>query len=251
MRTRHIERPVPWLVLAGWSVAAVVSAAQPGVNLDQRYPKGTITSESVAERALIDAEAAQKALDAQYRAESARCARVFLATHCQNEARRAHTIDQEKVRRVEVEAHDLQRQLAAQQRASRRDEEQAQQRKEEAERPEKERQGQNAAQKRVDQTQERAQDALRQQAQSAASRDRFEKRNVEHESEQAKRADVQIRNSPENARRYKEKQARAKAYAADRARERDENQKVRAERERKRKAQVAQEESDPAVEPKR
>ncbi len=241
-----------WLGILSWVAACAAASAEapaargiaepPLIDLDQRYPKGAISSASIAKRALADVAEVTRAIDAQYEAERTRCAHVFLATQCQDNARRAHTLGQTKAHRVEVEAHDLQRHLAANQRESRRDIDREQQRSEDAARPEKERLAQDAAQKRTDGAEQRRKDALLQQAQAPAARERFEKRNADYDRDQAKQADVKIRSSAENTRRYQDKQARAKTYAADRARERDENQKARAERERERqlKTQTAQ-----------
>jgi len=223
--------------------AGAAIAAQPVVDLDHRYPKGSIVSAAIAERALAEAASATQAVDARYEAERKRCSQVFLSTQCQDSARRAHSLGRAQAQRVEVEAHDLQRRLAAQQRESSRQIDQARQRRDDAERPEKERLAQSAAQKRIDGAGQRRLEAERQQAQGPAARQQFERRNSEHDLEQAKRAEVQIRSSAENTRRYKDKQAQAKSYAANRAREREENQKVRAQRERERqqKTQTAQE----------
>jgi colicin import membrane protein len=244
-----VQRQTAWVGLAGWFLGMAVYAAQPPVDLDQRYPAGSITTASVAEQALADAATTRQAVDARYKAESARCAHVFLATECQDRAHRAHTAGQTKAHRVEVEAHDLQRKLAAQQRESERNAQQAMWQQQEAERPEKEHQAQKAAQQRADRAKDHAQDALRQQAQAPSNRDRYEQRNAQHEQDNARRASVELRNVAENERRFQDKQTQAKAYAISRAREREENRKAREDRERKRKAQMPQETTDAAPEP--
>ena len=236
MRARTTWR-WPWRGLAGGLLGVGVCAAQPSIDLDKLYPAGSIKTATLAEQALADAAAAQQAIDAHYKAETARCARVFLATECQDKARRAHTTGQTQIHRVELEAHDLQRKLAAQQRESERTAQEAQWRQQEAERPEKEHEARKAAQQRADEAQVRAQDALRQEAEAPANRERYEQRNTQHDQDEAKRASVQLRNVAENERHFQQKQAQAKAYAATRAREREENQKAREERERKRKAE--------------
>jgi hypothetical protein len=240
VRTGLTQPNFEWLALLGWVVASTAWAAPPGPDLDQSYPKGSIATSSAAEQALADAAAAAKASDAQYAAESARCAHVILKTECQNNAKREHTLAQNKVHRVELEAHDLQRALAAQQRAAQRQAEQAQRQKEDAERPEKERQAHVAAQKRSDDSQQRAQDALRQQAQAPTNREHYEQRNAQHDRDEADRASAQQRNVAENERQFQEKQERAKAYAVSRAHEREQSEKARAERERKRAEQMTQ-----------
>jgi hypothetical protein len=249
VRIWKVQPRKAWLGLAGWAIGTGLCAAQPPVNLDQRYPAGSITTPALAEQALADAAATRQTIDARYKAESARCTKVILATECQNKARREHTLGQSQAHRVEVEAHDLQRKLAAQERASQRDSQQQVRQQQEAEQPEKERSSQKAAQQRADRAQDHAQDALRQQAQAPANRQRYEQRNAQHDQEEAKGASVKLRDVAENERRYQDKQARAKTYAADRAREREENQKARDERERKRKAQMAQDGADFAPDP--
>jgi colicin import membrane protein len=241
-----VRPPRGWLALAQCALAGLASAAPPTLNLDQRYPAGSISSQASAERALLDADATQRDIDTRYKEERARCAHVVLVNECQDKARRAHTQGQNAVHRVQVEAHDLQRKLAAQQRAQQRDAQQAQQQRDDAARPEKERAAEQAAQHRADQAEERAQEALKQQTQAPSNREKYDERNTQHDRDVAQRSSVQIRDSPENARRYQEKQDQAKSYAATRAREREQSQRERAERERKRKAQMARDAAEPA-----
>jgi len=229
------------LGLTGWALGASALAAPNVPDLDKRYPAGSIDTGARAEQALADVAALRQSIEAAYKAESTRCAHVFLATECQNNAHRARALGETQAHRVEVEAHDLQRKLAAQQRATQRDAQQVQQQQEEAKRPEKEREAQKSAQQRADRAAQEAQDALRQQAQAPANRERYEQRNVQHDQDETQRANVLLRNVADNERRYAEKQAQSKAYAASRAREREENQKAREERERKRKAEAAAE----------
>jgi hypothetical protein len=240
MKTRYIQCREAWLALAACLLGSGVSAMQPQppVDLDRRYPAGSIATAALAEQALSDVAAVRQAVDARFQAESARCVHVFLANECQDKARRAHTLGQMQAHRVEVEAHDLQRKLAAQQRAQDRDAQHEQLHQQELQRPEKERQAQNAAQERVDRSKEHALDAQRQQAQAPANRERYEQRNAQHDKDETQRASVQLRNVAANERRYQNKQAQAKEYAATRAREREENRKAREERERKRKAEM-------------
>jgi hypothetical protein len=243
-----MQRRWAWLGLAGWALGAGVLAEQTALDLDKLYPAGSIDTAAQAEQALADAGALRQSVEAKYKSESARCAHVFLATECQNKARRAHMLGETQAHRVEVEAHDLQRKLAAQQRATQRDAQQQQWQQEEAQRPEKEREAQRSAQQRVDKAAQDEQDRLRQQEQAPANRERYQQRNAQHEKDEAKHTNDLARDAPQNERRYADKQAQAKAYAATRVRERAENQKAREERQRKRKAQAeaAGETTEPA-----
>jgi colicin import membrane protein len=240
-----------WFSFGVWALSAGAFAAQTTVNLDKRYPAGSIDTAERAEQALSDAAVLRQSIDAQYKAESARCARVFLATECHDKARRAHTLGETQAHRVEVEAHDLQRKLAAQERATQRSAQRAQWQQEEVKRPEKEREAQKSARQRTDKAAQDAQGAAKQQAQAPANRERYEQRNAEHDQDEAKRANVLLRNVAQNERHYADKQAQAKAYAAARARERVENQKAREERERKRKAEYPDDTTEPPADPKK
>jgi hypothetical protein len=244
-----VRRRWAWLAVAGSVLGCAALAAQSAINLDKRYPPGSIDSAARAEQALADAATLRQAAEAQYKAETARCVHVFLATECQDKARRAHTLGETQAHRVEVEAHDLQRKLAAQQRATQRDAQQVQQQLEDARRPEKEREAHKAARQRADKAAQDEQDRLKQEAQAPANRERYEQRNAQHEQDEAKQANVLLRSVAENERRFADKQAQAKTYAATRARERAENQKAREERERKRKADYPDEPTAPASEP--
>jgi hypothetical protein len=230
-----------------WAAAASAWAAPSPADLAARYPPGSITTGEAADKALSEAAAAQAAIDAQYSAEKVRCARVILITQCQNNALHARMLGQEQVHRVEVQAHDLQRKLAAQQRALQREARLEEQRKDDAARPAKEEAAHKAAQQRAEESQQRAQDAQRQEAQAPANREKYDQRIAGHERDEAQRASTLLRNAPENERHYQDKQAHAKAYATTRAHEREQNEKNRAERERKRKA--AMEESGQTAPP--
>jgi hypothetical protein len=224
-------------------------AEQTAINLDKRYPAGSIDTEARAEQALTDVAALRQAVEDRYKAESARCVRVFLATECQDKARRAQSRGETQAHRIEVEAHDLQRKLAAQQRATRRDAQQVQRQVEEARRPEKEREAEKSALQRADKAAQDEQDRLKLQAQAPGNRERYEQRNAQHEQDESQRANVLLRNIAENERRYADKQSQAKTYAATRARERVENEKAREERERKRKADYPDDTTEPAPTP--
>jgi colicin import membrane protein len=231
-----ITRPVRIGAAAGvllLCAAGARSAAPTPAELDQRYPKGSISSAVDAQRALADATAAGQALDRAFESERARCARVFLATQCLDEARRAHARGTTRIRRVEIEAHDLQRREAADVRQARRDS---------AAVP-AERSGQ-AAQSPAQpsgRTGGAARspappvDPARQRAQEIAAREQYEQRITQHKHDEAHQVEIQIRNGTGNARKFREKQEQAKAYAAEKARAREENEKSRAEKEQERR----------------
>jgi hypothetical protein len=251
--TTPVRRRWAWLALAACLLGQGALAEQTAINLDKRYPAGSIDTEARAEQALTDVAALRQTVEDRYKAERARCGHVFLATECQDKARRSHTLGEAQAHRIEVEAHDLQRTLAAQQRATRRDAQQVQQQLEEAGRPEKEREAQKTALQRADKAAQDEQDRLKLQAQAPRNRERYQQRNAQHDEDETQRANVLLRNVAASERRYADKQSQAKTYATTRARERVENEKAREERERKRKADYPGDttEAAPTPEPKK
>ena len=218
------------------TLVAAALAAQTAADLDGRYPAGTIKTAATAQQALVDAGTVREALDSSYKSETSRCLRVFLQTACQEKARKTYMKGQEKVHRVEVEAHDLQRELAARQHAADQQAQQEQLRREQAERPQKEADAHKAGQDRSAHAQEQEQEALHKQDQAEGNRKGYEQRNSQHDKDEAERASVRLRSVAQNEKRYRDKQDSAKAYAQSRQREREEKRK---EREAKLKAQAA------------
>jgi colicin import membrane protein len=182
-----------------------------------------------AQAALDDAAATQRSLDKRYSEERARCSSVFFVTQCLDRARRNYAQGHARVHQIEVDAHDFQRRQAAQERESGR-ETQFARRQAESERHKETGQRSELSRKSAGDGGE-APDAAEALKKSQSSRERYQKRNADHDQEQTKRAEVMIRERSENLRRYQEKQTNAKAYAEERARQREENERSCAERE--------------------
>ena len=221
------------------SLAAVAAWGAQPLDLDGRYPPGSIKTAAAAQQALSDAVAFRDALEAGYKSKSAHCLHVFLQNACQDGARRIYMKGQEQLHRVEVEAHDLQRQLAAQQHTADQKTQEAQWRKQQAERPQKEAEAHKSAEQRSAHAQEQAQEAQQRQDQAEGNRKSYQQRNAEHDKDEADRASVHLRNVAQNEKRFRDKQDSAKSYAQSRQRERDEKRKEREEHEAKLKAQEA------------
>jgi len=237
------------IVVLAWGSCAAAGEAPSVAQMDQHFPKGSITTPADANRALVEAAAGQKGLDERYVTERARCAHVFLATQCLDNARREHAKGSTVARRIEVEAHDLQRQQAASERQAHREVEQARQDEDDAERGGAARRTAETPKKSASHAAESNVQAQRHPAQEAVSREQYERRNAEHDRDQAKQVEVQIRNRADNARRFEDKQAQAKAYAVGRAHERAENEKSRAEHERERKKKFEESGAVPVAPP--
>ena len=65
MRTCRVQGRRALLGLIGYALGAGALAAQAPVNLDQRYPTGSINTDALAEQALADAAAVRQAIDAR------------------------------------------------------------------------------------------------------------------------------------------------------------------------------------------
>jgi len=90
--------------------AGEVSYAQ---RLAQEFPPGSITTKEIAERALSGSDEIHRRLQLDFEEQRQHCANVFLVNHCLDSARQVQRNGEREVRRITLEAHDLQRQLDA------------------------------------------------------------------------------------------------------------------------------------------
>jgi hypothetical protein len=245
MITRSHSSSALLLAIGLLSVAAPARAALPGPSeLDRQYPKGSITTAAQAQRALADTAAAGAALDRAFEAERVRCAKVFLATQCLDNARRAHAQGIAQIRRIEVEAHDLQRRQAADDRKALREAGAAVPQAATHSDRTSSAHGAAAPKGAGDKAAvDASADAARQQAQELAARERYTQRQSQHDRDESQRVQIQIRDSADNARRFQDKQAHARAYAVEKAKAREENEKSRAEHEKQRNSKFAPEQA--------
>jgi len=139
--------------------------------LGKRYPPGSIATREMAERAISDASSVQNQLQREFTAQRLHCEHVFFVNRCLGEAHRVQRAGETEVRRITLEAHDLQRHLDAHDRAEAREAEVRREATDELQRAERERQAMQASQAREQSAQTRAEDALRtQQSAEKASR---------------------------------------------------------------------------------
>lgn len=229
---------------AGSAAAADAPAASQGTRddiagLSRNYPAGSITSRELADRALTDSTRAEQAVQAAFAAQRVRCADVFLVNHCLDAARRVARDGEREIRRVGLEAHDLQRHLAAQEHARSRAEEQRREAADELQRPEREREARAAAQAREDNAAARAQDARQDPVAAAQARADSDAKLRTHDRDLEAKDAVRRRQEADSVRAFDEKQTQAAEYAQTRARDKAANEKRRAERKTERDAQEA------------
>ncbi len=207
--------------------------------LAKRYPPGSITTREVAERAISEASSMHNQLQHEFAAQRLHCEHVFFVNHCMEEAHRAQRTGETEVRRITLEAHDLQRHLDARDRAAAREAELRRETEEELKRSEREQKAIQDAQAREQGSQARANEALRTE-QSAQQASRIsEQRQREQEADLARKDALRPQQEAESVREFQQKQEQAGAYAQSRARDREANAKRRAEREAARNEQNA------------
>lgn len=211
---------------------AAARAAEPidAQQLAQDFPPGSITTKEAAERALSEATSLHSRLQREFDAQRSHCEHVFFVNRCLGAARQAQREGERVVRRVTLEAHDLQRHLDARARAERRAADLRRQAAEDLQRPERERQAMQAARTRQENAEARAQDALRREQAAAQHELANEQRLRQQEADLARKDALRPQQEAASLRQFQQKQEQAAAYAQTRARDREANAKRRAER---------------------
>jgi hypothetical protein len=209
------------LLLAALMFAAALPAS--GSEFGTRYPAGTLKDRAQAERALREADAEAARIEREAAAREAECHKRFLVNRCREQVRRDTLIAEQELRRVRVEAHDLQRKLDAEEVARKR-----------AESP-------PPAARPAPTPRESPKSREIPPDEAARNRAAYDKR---VEEKRAKAAEEQAR-APEraaNAREFEAKQVEAERRAQEKEAERKKNEERRAERRRKAEVREAQRE---------
>jgi hypothetical protein len=194
-----------------------------GSEFGDRYSSGAIKDRAQAERALREADAEAARIDREAAVREAECHTRFLVNRCRDEVRRDKLIAQSELRRVRVEAHDLQRKLDAEEAARKRAESPA---------PEP---------KPAPTTREPPKSRELPPDEAARNRADYEKR-VEEKRESAAKEQARAPERAANAREFEAKQAEAERRAKEKEAERKKNEERRAERRKQAEAKEAQRE---------
>jgi len=195
-----------------------------------RYPAGSILDVPTAQAALIDADAEMAEIERRAKARDAECYRGFFVNSCRDDVRREKELAEREVRRIRVEAGDLQRRIDAEQVAKRRAEKEAARAVEDAQRPQKEQEARAAAKAREAEAQQRAPAATKEGAPTTAGPAKSD----------APKDRLTAEQRAENVRKYQQKQAQAQRRAQEVEAERKENELRRAEK----RKQVEQREAE-------
>jgi hypothetical protein len=104
---------------------SLLTCAADASDFGTRFAPGTITTREQAKAALAAAKAEEQQIEKTFKAREAECYQSILVNDCRERARREHELAKREVRRVEVDAHDVERQLDAEERARRKADEAA------------------------------------------------------------------------------------------------------------------------------
>jgi colicin import membrane protein len=215
----------PTLLVLLLFVALPASASDFGA----RYPAGSISDSARAETALREADAEESRIERDSKAREAECHKGFLVNRCRDAVRRDKLSAEREVRRVRVEAHDLERKLKAE--AAARSRAEAATKAEQAVGPSPAKAPGKDASTGSSLTPE----------EEARNRADYEKRIADKQMEAA-REQARAQERADNERAYREKQAEAERRAQQKAAERKQAEERRAERRKQVEAQEAQRE---------
>lgn len=202
------------LLLAAMLLALPAAASDFGAN----YPAGSISDSAAAQAALKAADAEMARIVQDEKRREAECYRGFLVNSCRDDVRRERQLAEREVKRVQLEAHDLQRRLDAERVVKQRAEDAKARAAEDAQRPQKEEAARAASQARESE--------LRKRGANEASTDP----STDPDRQGPKQDRLTAAERAENVRKYQQKQAQAEKRAEEKDAERKKNEQRRAEK---------------------
>lgn len=205
-----------WFVL--FTLIAAPAVAQ---DFGARYPAGSIRDGVQAQVVLKEADAEMARIAQHAKARDAECLRGFFVSSCREDVRREKELAEREVRRVRVEARDVQRRIEAERVAKRRSDDEAARAAEDAQRPQKESRARDAA---------KAREAAAKQREAVAPKEGAPGQTTEQDRSHQTQSRMTAEERAENARKFQQKQAQAQKHAQAQETKRNENEQRRAER---------------------
>lgn len=200
-----------------------------------RYPVGSIRDGVQAQVVLKEADAEMTRIAQNAKARDAECLRGFFVNSCRDDVRREKELAEREVRRVRVEARDVQRRIEAERVAKRRSDDEAPRRAEDAQRPQKELEARDAAKAREAEAKQREALATKGGASAQAGQVLGGEQDRPHQPQSQLTAEERA----ENARKFQQKQEQAQKRAQEREAKRSESEQRRAEKRKKIEEQEA------------
>ena len=209
-----------WLLMAVWVFPVAAS------DFGARYPVGSIRDAEQAQAVLKEADAEMARIAQSAKERDAECLRGFLVNSCRDDVRREKELAEREVRRVRVEARDLQRRIDAEKVAKRRADKAAALATEEATRAASEEKARAASKAREPQV--KRPDPATAKDGSPASTGRAQ--NAEPDGRRPAQEKLTAAERTENARKFQQKQEQAQKRAQEMDVERKENEQRRIEK---------------------
>jgi len=209
-----------WLLAAMWGLPVTAS------DFGARYPAGSIRDAEQAQAVLKEADAEMARIGQSAKERDAECLRGLLVNSCRDDVRREKALAELEVRRVRVEARDLQRRIDAEKVAKRRADKAAALAAEEAKRPQSEEKARAASKAREPQP-KRLDPAATKEGSPASIGGA---QNAEPHGRQPGQDKLTAAERAENARKFQQKQEQAQKRAQEMEVERQENEQRRIEK---------------------
>ena len=209
-----------WLLMAVWVLPVAAS------DFGARYPAGSIRNAEQAQAVLKEADAEMARIGQSAKERDAECLRGLLVNSCRDDVRREKELAEREVRRVRVEARDLQRRIDAEKVAKRRADKAAALAAEEAKRPQSEEKARAASKAREPQP-KRLDPAATKEGSPASIGGA---QNAEPQGRQPGQDKLTAAERAENARKFQQKQEQAQKRAQEMEVERQENEQRRVEK---------------------
>ena len=208
-----------------WLLPALFAMPVAASDFGERYPAGSIRDGAQAQAALKNADAELARIAQSAKARDDECLRGFLVNSCRDDVRREKELAEREVRRVRVEARDVQRRIEAERVAQRRAEDATARAAADAARPQKELKARAAAQAREVEAKRRDAPPTKEGVplQGAAQ---SEEQNRPRQSQPRLSAEERA----ENARKFQQKQQQAQTRAQEQEAKRKQNEQRRAEK---------------------
>jgi hypothetical protein len=197
--------------------AALLSVPCMASDFSDRYPAGSLKTREDSQAALAAARAETARTEQEFETREAECYRGVLVNDCREKARKDRDRAQRDIRRVEVEARDLDRRLNAEEHEQRRAKAAAQPRDKPTE--------SKAAESKAAKPREKLISA----EQAARNRADYDARQQEHAAREAERSADASRRAANKA-EYERKQAEAAKHAQEQEIERKRREERRAQR---------------------
>ena len=204
-----------------WVLLTLVATPVAAQDFGARYPAGSIRDGEQAQTVLKEADAEMARIAQSAKARDAECLRGFFVNSCRDEVRRQKELAEREVRRVRVEARDVQRRIETERVAKRRSDEEASRAAEDAQRPQKESKAREAA---------AAREATAKQREALAKKGGAPAQASEQDPLHHTPARMTVDERAENVRKFQQKQEQAQKRAEAQEAKRIENEQRRVEK---------------------